>query len=345
MVRLFGLLLGFALLLAIGGAAAGYFWYSGGVSAKGPNETYRTFTVERGEGLATIGQRLETEGFVSDEKLLRIKARLDNTETAIKAGEYEIGPAASAADVLDILIEGKAILYTVTVPEGMTTAQIIRRLNAVENLTGDDLSEEGLEEGAYLPETYSFERGTSKADVLELMKDAQRDMIADLWPTRSKDIPIKSEQDALILASIVQKEAAGQSEYGNVASVFINRLNKGMMLQSDPTVHYGVNKGEPLYNARGQRTMLNRKHLATDTPYNTYIHPGLPPTPIANPGKGAIKAVLNPPETDYYYFVADGKGGTRFSRNLKEHNRAVADYKKYEREEFARERAEEEKGQ
>lgn len=313
--------------------------YTNDVASAGPNAEARMFVVKSGEGLSTIASRLETDGFVSDSRLVRIKAKIDDTETSIKAGEYEIGAGASASEVLDILVEGKAILYRVTIPEGLTTAQIILRLNSAENLVGDELSADGLAEGAYLPETYTFERGTTRQQVLALMKAAQSDVLDELWSNRRADSPIKTKKDALILASIIQKEAGDKSEYGNISSVFINRLEKGMLLQTDPTVHYGVNKGEPLFNRRGQRTMLNRTHLRTDTPYNTYIHPGLPPTPIANPGRGAIEAALNPPDTDYLFFVADGKGGTRFSQNLNEHNRAVAEYKKYEREELARERA------
>ena len=334
---LFSLVVLVVILGALAGGA-GWIWFQNEVDRPGPSTTEAVFTVNSGETLISVAERLETDGLVYDANLLRLKARLDGVETDIKAGEFALAPGLSASETLTRLVEGRTVQYSITLPEGLTTAQILRRIEANETLTGP-LPDPAPAEGTLLPDTYLFDRGTSRADLIDRMGKAQTDLVTRLWPERAPDTPVATPDEALILASVVQKEASGQAEYGKVASVFVNRLKRPMRLQSDPTVIYGVSRGEPLYNRAGQRRPLYRSELERDTPWNTYRRDGLPATPIANPGRGAIEAVLNPPETPYIYFVADGTGGHVFARTLAEHNRNVAAYREYERQELARERS------
>jgi len=327
-------------LIIAGGVAlgAGYVWLENSAVKAGPTASDTEFTVKPGDGLAVVAARLESEGLIADARVMKLRARISPPDGPIKVGEYLIPAVASVDAIMDQLVDGKVILRKLTIPEGKTTAQVLALIAASDQLEGD-LPKVLPAEGALLPDTYLFPRGETRTAFIARMQTAQAELIDELWPTRVQDLPLKTKADAINLASIVQKEAAGHDEYGRVASVFINRLNRGIPLQTDPTVHYGVNKGEPLINRRGQRRTLLRSELDRDTPWNTYTRPGLPATPISNPGRDALKAVLNPPETDFIYFVADGKGGTTFSRTLAEHNKAVAAYRRYEREEIARERA------
>ncbi|MEM6650198.1 MAG: endolytic transglycosylase MltG, partial [Pseudomonadota bacterium] len=208
--------------------------------------------------------------------------------------------------------------------EGLTTRQIIARLKEAPMLVGEVTIE--LKEGDLLPETYSYQRGDNRDSIIERMKEAHDDVLAVLWETRAEGLPLDTPEEAVILASIVEKETGIAAERPRVAGVFINRLNKGMRLQSDPTIIYGLTGGEPL--GRGIRLSELRK----ETPYNTYVIRGLPPTPIANPGRDALAAVLNPLETNDLYFVADGTGGHVFATNLAQHNRNVAKWRRIERE-------------
>ncbi|MEM0986838.1 MAG: endolytic transglycosylase MltG [Pseudomonadota bacterium] len=324
------------LAMAIGGG--GWAWLQSKVSAEGPSLEQVVYTVERGDTLVGIAADLEAQGVITDARAMRIKARIDGTSGAIKAGTFEIPAGASIADVLDLMVEGDVIQHRVTIPEGLTTAQILRLLEAEPVLTGA-LPDEPPAEGSLLPDTYLVDAGTPRSALLERMAAAQDDVLARLWETRAPAIPIGAPEEAVILASIVEKETGKAGERALVAGLFTNRLRRGMRLQSDPTVIYGVSKGEPLMNARGQRRTLFRSELDRETPWNTYQIDGLPRTPICNPGRDAIAAVLDPPDTDYIFFVADGTGGHVFSKTLAEHNRAVADYRRFERAEIARERS------
>jgi len=198
---------------------------------------------------------------------------------------------------------------------------------------------EDIPEGSLLPDTYLFNRGMTRAALVSKMQDAQKKLLDDLWPKRKADIPVATPYEAIILASIVEKETGKVDEQPEIAALFTTRLRKGMRLESDPTIIYGISKGEPLYNAKGQRRTLRRSEIDGKTDWNTYQIDGLPKTPICNPGRGAIEAVLNPPDTEYLFFVADGKGGHLFAKTLKEHNRNVAAYRAYESKEIAKERA------
>jgi len=232
--------------------------------------------------------------------------------------------------IYETLAEGKAVLYPFTAPEGLTSAQIIRAMERIETLTGE--APETPAEGTMLPETYMTPRGMSRAALVKKMQDAQTKIIDELWDKRQEGLPLKTKEEAIILASIVEKETGVGAERDVVAGVFINRLKIGMKLQTDPTIIYGISKGEPLYNKRGQRRTLYRSEIDKKTPWNTYQIDGLPPTPICNPGGEAIAAVLQPAKTDYLFFVADGTGGHVFAKTNREHVNNVNKWRKIERE-------------
>ncbi len=333
-------LIAFIFVIAVLGAAAlgaGWFWLNNEVSKPGPHITQIEFTVERGEGFASVASRLVEAGIVADERSFRLRARLDGVESAVKAGAYMLPARASANEVLDQLVEGDVIELRLTIPEGLTTAQILKRVEAAQTLTGD-MPEQAFAEGVLLPDTYAFGAGTTRVQFIERMEQAQDDLLEELWEGRQDGLPITTRQEAIILASVVEKETAHASERGIVAGLFVGRLKKGMRLESDPTIIYGVSKGEPLRNRQGQRRTLYRSEIDRKTDWNTYQIDGLPKTPICNPGRDAIAAVLDPPRTDYVFFVADGKGGHLFAETYAEHQRNVAAYRAYEREEIARER-------
>lgn len=328
------------ILLAIIGVAllgAAWVWLNKEVAKPGPATHEVIFNIAPGEGLAGIASDLEEQGLIRSAMPLRLQAKLDGTEIAIKAGEYAIPAHASIRDILDQLVEGKVLSYKITLPEGRTTAQLLKVIAADETLTGE-MPQTDPPEGSLLPDTYLYARGTTRKDLIERMQRAQEELLARLWPARQKDLPIKTPQEAIILASIVEKETARADERPQIAALFTTRLKKGMRLQSDPTIIYGISKGEPLRNKRGQRRTLYRSEIDRKTDWNTYQIDGLPKTPICNPGRDAIAAVLDPPETEYLFFVADGKGGHLFARTNAEHEANVRAYRRYEREEIARER-------
>ncbi|MFN7165125.1 MAG: endolytic transglycosylase MltG [Hyphomonas sp.] len=329
----------FMLALILGaGAAAGWVWFNNELTSPGPLAEETVIKVEPGETLAAVAARLEADGVIRDARLMRLKSRIDGSELAIKTGEYIIDKGASTQQVLSILIEGRALLHKITLPEGRTTAQLLRIIENDKLLTGD-MPEVLPEEGSLLPDTYMFHRGMTRQQLIEKMQKAQADLLEELWPTRQEGLPITTPYEAVILASVVEKETGRADERDEVAALFTTRLKRGMRLQSDPTIIYGISKGEPLYNKAGQRRTLLRSEIDRHTEWNTYQVDGLPKTPICNPGADAIRAVLDPPETEYIFFVADGKGGHLFAKTLAEHNRNVAAYRAYERGEIARERA------
>lgn len=329
---LLGKLLAGLLVLIVGGivlagAAAwlSWTWLQNEVSEDGPAAQETIVLLPRGSGLIAIANQLEAAGVVSDARVFRIWVTIDGGDRELQAGEYAIPAGASMLDIYERLREGDTIQYLVTAPEGRTSAQIVRILNANPVLTGEitDIPAEGT----LLPETYSFHRGDTRQDILDRMRADQQDLIDALWPDRADDLPFDTPEEAIILASIVEKETGVASERPLVASVFVNRLRRGIRLESDPTIIYGITQGEPL--GRG----IRRSELDNaDNPYNTYFVDGLPPTPIANPGRDAIAAVLDPPDTDYLFFVADGTGGHAFAETYREHQRNVANWRRVERE-------------
>jgi len=323
MRRFLSLLVSLALLAAITGGAL--VWYGQQrFEAPGPATAPLEVEIPPGSGLNTIARRLENAGAIESADIFRLGTRFKQAERSLKAGEYEIAPQASMADILALLQSGKTIERRVTVPEGLTSLQIVAILNDTDTLTGE--IDAVPPEGSLAPETYFFTRGESRTAILERMRSAQSAIIEELWDDRADDLPFDTKDEALILASIVEKETGVSSERARVAGVFVNRLRKGMRLQTDPTVIYGVAGGE------GLDRPISRADLKDVNPYNTYVIGGLPPTPIANPGKASIEAALNPATTPDFYFVADGTGGHAFARTLAEHNRNVREWRKIEAE-------------
>ena len=291
----------------------------------GPAEKDVVVMLPKGIGVRDIAGRLETAGAISDELIFRLGVRLQGADAALKAGEYEIPAHASMAAIVGILRAGKSIQHHITFPEGLTSQQIMAILEKNDVLKGK--LPETPPEGSLLPETYSFTRGTTRAEIIARMRKAHDRLIDKLWAKRAKDLPFKTKEEAVILASIVEKETGLPDERPLVASVFVNRLEKPMRLQSDPTIIYGLVGGKgPLGRP------LRRSEIDKATPYNTYVIDGLPPTPICNPGAASLRAVLDPPKTKHLYFVADGTGGHVFSDTLAEHRRNVAKWRQVERE-------------
>lgn len=322
---------------ATGALVAGWVWLSATVQAPGPGSQDTEFTIQRGEGLGGIIRRLAEDELISATMPVRLYARVKGLESGLQAGTYVIPAGASADMILQQFLSGDVKTMLLTIPEGLTTTQILRRVEAADMLTGD-LPPGPFEEGIFLPDTYSLTAGTTRGAFLDRMQQAQLDLLAQLWSARDPDVPLATPQDAVILASIVEKETGIAGERDLIAGLFTARLNRGMRLESDPTIIYGISKGEPLYNRQGQRRTLYRSEINRRTDWNTYQIDGLPRTPICNPGREALAAVLNPAPTDYIFFVADGQGGHLFAETYAEHQRNVAAYRRYEREEIARER-------
>jgi len=313
---------GLFLLVLVAAGVGGYFvWRE--MTRPGPLAEDAVVLFEPGTSVASMADKLHYVGAIRYSELFRATVRLRGDGGALKAGEYEIPAGASINDIIDLLVEGKSILHYLTAPEGRTTQQILRLIAEDETLVGDITVM--ASEGDLLPETYAFTRGRTRDEMIREMMKAQDAAIDQLWRARAMDLPYTTPEEAIILASIVEKETGVAGERPLIAAVFVNRLKKRMRLQSDPTVIYGITQGEPL--GRGLRV----SELERATPYNTYVIPGLPPTPIANPGRAAIEAVLNPADSNALYFVADGTGGHVFADTLAEHNRNVAEWRRIER--------------
>ena len=312
------------ILLGLGASLASWHFMQQEFVRPGPLGEARVFSVTQGSGTSSIAEKLEREGLIKNADLFKLLVKLEEAETGLKAGEYAIGSGASLRDIYETLSDGKAILYPFTAPEGLTSAQIMRAMSTIGTLEDDNPPIPA--EGTLLPETYMTPRGMTRSALIEKMQNAQREVIDTLWETRQADLPITTKREAIILASIVEKETGISGERDKVAGVFINRLRRGMRLESDPTIIYGITGGEPL--GRG----IRRSEIDGKTDWNTYQIDGLPKTAICNPGKEAIAAVLNPAETEAIFFVADGTGGHIFARTLREHNNNVANWRKIERE-------------
>ncbi|ADM10294.1 hypothetical protein PB2503_11234 [Parvularcula bermudensis HTCC2503] len=292
------------------------------VTRPGPLEADQVLWIKRGDGVDNVTRSLTSLGALERPVLLKVAARLEKLTPALRAGEFVIPAGSSIRDIIAILKDGDPLLRFVTVPEGMTSRQAAAIIDAAPMLTGtvDPLPAEG----SLLPETYSYQRGDDRNAVVARMQAAHDRLLSSLWPDRDPQLPLDTPEEAVILASIVEKETGVAAERPRVAAVFVNRLNRGMRLQSDPTIIYGLTQGEPL--GRG----LYRSEVQRETPYNTYVIDGLPPTPIANPGEASLRAVLNPLSTDDLYFVADGTGGHVFAKTLAEHSRNVREWRKIE---------------
>ena len=280
------------------------------------------FVLPKGSGLNQTANILEKKGVIEDARLFVLYARLNKIADRLKAGEYEISGSVSIETIAKMLVDGKVVVRSITIPEGKALVEIIEIVKNNPYLSGEISLK--LKEGEILPETYHFVRGESRDSILNKARQSMKKVLKEEFLARDKSIPINSEEEMLILASIVEKETGVPSERAKVASVFINRLNIGMRLQTDPTVIYAVtngqmNLGRPIY----------KRDLVYDSPYNTYVYAGLPPAPICSPGKDAIRAVAHPDKTKFLYFVADGvTGGHRFAKTLAEHNNNVILYRR-----------------
>ncbi|MFZ1102659.1 MAG: endolytic transglycosylase MltG, partial [Hyphomicrobiaceae bacterium] len=312
-----------------GGALLLHNW----VNAPGPLVAAKAVVIPRGETTHGVAARLEREGAITDRWLfiagyymVRLTAWGDSARPIqLKAGEYPIPRAASIRNIVDILSEGKTTTFLVLIPEGLTSHQIVERLKANPNLAGEIT--EVPEEGSLLPDTYSVPRGASRQGLIDRMRAETRKLMDKMWSQRQKDLPIKTWEEAVVLASIVEKETGRNDERELVAGVFINRLKLKMRLGSDPTIRYGIDGGKTEW---GQPILKSER--AQKNAHNTYQIHGLPPTPICNPGRAAIAAVLNPASTKALYFVANGKGGHVFAETYEEHKANEKKWRVIERE-------------
>ena len=301
------LVAGLALLAAIGIFAYGWF-------GPGPLEKEHSFLVRSGSTLRSVAADLEKAGVVASADSFLLRARFFGSDAPIKAGEFLLPEGASASRVLGILQGGEVLRRFVTIPEGMPSIMVHERLMAEPLLTG---TIPVPEEGSVLPESYDFERGESRAAVLKRMQAAMTATLKDLWAKRGPDLAVKTPEEAMILASVVEKETGKPAERRMVAGLYSNRVKKGMMLQADPTIIYPITKGKPL----GRRIRQSEIQAVND--YNTYTMTGLPKGPITNPGRESIAAVLDPAKTSALYMVADGTGGHAFADTLEQHNANV----------------------
>ncbi|MBY3154091.1 endolytic transglycosylase MltG [Rhizobium laguerreae] len=307
-------------------AVIGFYYATSTYRNPGPLQTNTNFIVRNGAGLTEIASNLERNAIINDARIFRyLTATHLSAGESLKAGEYEIKARASMRDIMELLKSGKSILYSVSFPEGLTVRQMFDRMLQDTVLEGD-LPAALPTEGSLRPDTYKFSRGTKRSEIIEQMAAAQQKLVDQIWDKRDSSLPLRSKEEFVTLASIVEKETGVPDERAHVASVFLNRLGKGMRLQSDPTIIYGLFGGE----GKPADRPIYQSDLKRDTPYNTYVIKGLPPTPIANPGKDALEAVANPWKTQDLYFVADGSGGHVFSATLEEHNANVKRWRKLE---------------
>jgi len=324
------LIISLSVLLLMFSITVGYIYIN--VNQPITINTKQLITIEKGTSFSSFTSRLVELGIIDDRFALRNYVRVNPELSAIKSGTFEIKPGISQKELLMTLVKGKEHQFTITLIEGNTLKQWLEHIKQNQALkhTITDTSyaniatrlgiQKSQPEGLFFPDTYAFTKGTTDIAILKRAHKRMQKVIEQAWLDRDKSTPYKSQYEALIMASIIEKESGAHAEHSVIGSVFSNRLHKGMRLQTDPTVIYGLGdryKGD-----------IKRKHLREYTAYNTYRINGLPPTPIAMPGFSAIKGALNPASTEYYYFVSDGFGKHVFSKNLQEHNKAVAQYLK-----------------
>lgn len=371
MGKLFGVLLAVVVVAAVA-AAAGWFWLNGAYTSAGPasdDGKPRLVIVEKGAGVQAIASKLKDAGVIADAEQFRLVLRLREFmghKPVMKAGEYLIDSGASMEAVVDELTAGASMQYVVVIPEGLSTFQVLQLLSdeawnttdAAWKPSDEEISEQkaaysalppedrqkpfrarwklayklegeapaDVPEGVLLPGDYAVSRGDTIADVVKRMRDAQTTLLDQLWDKRASDIPVKTREEAIVLASVVEKETGNAEEQPTVAGLYSNRLRLGMRLEADATIVYGVTRGRPI----GRE--IKRSEIDTRNDWNTYAMDGLPKTPICNPGKGAIAAVLNPANTRALFMMADGKGGHKFAETNAEHEKNSAEYWKLRRE-------------
>ena len=314
------------ILVAMLGAGGAYVYGRQKIEAPGPLEQDKVVNIPERSGVTDIADVLQREGVIDSNRIafigsvFALKARSD-----LKPGEYLFQKQASLRDVIATIVGGKVVQHSVTVPEGLTSEQIIARLTENDIFTGT--IREIPKEGSLLPETYKFPRGTPREQVIARMQQAQKRVLAEIWERRSSEAPVKTPEQLVTLASIVEKETGRPDERSRVAAVFTNRLRLKMRLQSDPTIIYGL--------VGGQGTLgrpIRRSEIQQPSPYNTYVIDGLPPGPIANPGRASLEATANPARTRDLFFVADGSGGHTFTETYDQHQKHVAKLRAIERE-------------
>jgi UPF0755 protein len=320
--RVLASLVGWGLIFGIAVAAV-LVWGWTKFTTEGPLTEAKTTILPEGASRTQIATSLEQENIISDSRVLNGAAILwDLRGKTLKSGEYEFQPGASMANVLDIISAGRVVTHKLTIPEGWTSQMALARINSNEVLTGDAVPVTDVSEGAIVADTAVFGRGMTRTKLVKDMMAAQARVVDEIWARRAPDSPVKSRQELVTLASIVEKETGIAEERPKVAAVFLNRLKQGMRLQSDPTIVYGMVGGQ----GKLKRPLM-REDIDKVTPYNTYQIDGLPPGPIAIPGRAALEAVVAPAATDELYFVADGSGGHAFAKTLEEHNANVAKWR------------------
>lgn len=304
------------ILLVVVLSVSAYMQVKGWIADSGPLLNVTNVIIPKGASLKAVTEELVRAGVIDKPRLFRVMARLNGLDKHLKAGEYQFMPGVSLQAVMDKISQGEVFFRKITIPEGLTSGQIMYLIANYPDLEGEiDID---VKEGELLPETYSFELGASRNSIILQAKAAMQKTLEEVWAGRDSDLPLKNIDELLTLASIIEKETGVPEERPLVASVFLNRLKKGMRLQTDPTVIYAITEGETSFGRS-----LKRADLKIDSPYNTYLNYGLPPGPICNPGREALMAAARPQQSRYLFFVADGKGGHRFAETLKEHNRNV----------------------
>ncbi len=320
----------FALVFLLGFGALGAAGYGYHLFVKeGPLLEVKLVQIPRGATLDSIAETLHKEGVIESKFIFVTGVKAFGTQARLRSGEYRFTKRISADGVMGLLTDGRQVQYKITIPEGLTTYQVLERVAKAEGLEGDITERPG--EGELLPDTYLFSRGEPRNAVVSRMKKAMQDALDEAWVQRTKDVALKDKRELLIMASIVEKETGEGAERPMVAGVFLNRVKRNMRLETDPTVIYGITEGKGALGRRLLRSDLENPHL-----YNTYKHAGLPPGPIANPGRAALLATVKPATHNFIYFVADGSGGHAFAETLQEHNKNVERWRKLRREREAR---------
>jgi UPF0755 protein len=305
-------------------AAIAYYLFAS-FTGPGPSTEDKTLLIPQGTGVAEIGSLLRDQGVIEDTRIFRLGVRLFSEGKPLLAGEYVFPKGVSQRGAMGIMIAGKSIMHRLTIPEGLTVREVFDIVQAAPLLDGP-LPTEWPAEGTLLPETYQFLRGESRAAMVARMRGDMAKMVQDEWAKRDPNIALKTPDEAVTMASIVEKETSQDDERARVAGVFYNRIKRGMPLQSDPTVIFALTLGKSRLN-RG----VTYDDLKIDSPYNTYVVKGLPPGPIANPGLAALRGVLHPETHKDLYFVADGTGGHAFAATIEEHNKNVANWRKVQK--------------
>jgi UPF0755 protein len=317
------LTLSFFTVIGLGCVGSG-FWVYSEFNRQGPLKHDMVMTVRSGSGIYAIAQELAENGIITEAFVFSLGIKLFSDTHLMKAGEYSFPAKISNRGIVKLLQTGKTVVHRITLAEGLTSSEIIAQLLLNQGLAGEIPSQ--ISEGTLLPETYYFSKNDQRVNLIKRMQRGLSKVMGELWPNRDTNLPFKSQQEAIILASIVEKETGLLSERAHIAGVFINRLRKRMRLQSDPTVIYGITNGQGILGRP-----LTRSDLLKKNSFNTYTNFGLPLTPITNPGRKSIEAVLHPLKTDDLYFVADGSGGHAFAQTLRQHNQNVSKWRKLEK--------------